>query len=263
MAGRLSGKVALITGGARGQGAEEARLFAREGARVYIADVLIDEGRALAVEIARSEGADSVAFLELDVTDRAQWQGAADRVASETGRLDILINNAGINRRHSLSQTEQDDWDRLIEVNLTGPMIGMQVLLPLLRASSAASVVNIGSMAAIVGHPTTGYSAAKFGLRGLTKSAALEFAQWDIRVNAVHPGLVDTPIIDPASPAYGAIREMTPLGRAGNPCELAEAVLFLASDASSFITGVDLAVDGGLSELATYSAIWRKVSRPN
>jgi 3alpha(or 20beta)-hydroxysteroid dehydrogenase len=260
---RLSGKVALITGGARGQGAEEARLFASEGARIYIADVLVEEGEALAADVSQAVEGACVTFLELDVTDRAQWEEAAARVASETGRLDILINNAGINRRHSLSQTDQADWDRLIEVNLTGPMIGMQVFLPLLRASSAASVVNIGSMAAIVGHPTTGYSAAKFGLRGLTKSAALEFAQWRIRVNAVHPGLVDTPIIDPASRAYVALKEMTPLGRAASPCELAEAVLFFASDASSFITGVDLAVDGGLSELATYAAIWRKASQPD
>ncbi len=256
MTGRLDGKVALITGGARGQGAAEARLFVREGAHVFIADVLSDEGNALVQEIAAEVGDDRAAFLPLDVTDRGQWEAAIEAIDAAVGRLDILVNNAGINRRHQLSATTREDWDRLLDVNLTGPMLGIQVCLELMR-KTGGSIVNAGSLAGLMGHPTTGYSAAKFGLRGLTKSAALEFAPLGIRVNAMHPGLVETPIIDPNGPAFRAMLEMTPMGRAGTAEELAEVALFLASDASSFITGIDIAVDGGVSELAAYSAIWR------
>lgn len=230
-------------------GAAEAELFSAEGAQVFLADVLVSEGEQLAAAIGAS-------FLPLDVTDDQQWASSARRIEQSAGRLDILVNNAGVNRRHQLSSTSREDWDTLLDVNLTGPMLGIKACLQLLQASGSGSVVNVGSLAGLMGHPTTGYSAAKFGLRGLTKSAALEFAQWNIRVNAMHPGLVRTPIIDDQSPAFQQMERMTPLGRAGDPEELAQVVLFLASDASSFITGIDIAVDGGFSELGAYSAVW-------
>ncbi|NNE40776.1 MAG: SDR family oxidoreductase, partial [Marinicaulis sp.] len=241
----------------RGQGAAEARLFADEGAKVFVADVLVDEGEAVVDEIKSRIGADAATFLSLDVTERVQWDAVVSAIGASAGRLNILVNNAGINRRTQLSQMTLEDWDRLLDVNLTGVMHGMQTCLKLLRAAGSGSIVNVGSLAGLMGHPTTGYSAAKFGLRGLTKSAALEFAPWGIRVNAMHPGLVKTPIIDPQSPAYRHMEKMTPLGRAGTAEELAEVALFLASDASSFITGIDVAVDGGFSELGAYSAVWR------
>jgi len=197
-------------------------------------------------------------FCRLDVTDAEGWQQLADTINEELGGLDVLVNNAGINRRSQLTSMTEEEWSRLLEVNLTGPMLATRACAPLMRRRGGGAIVNIGSLAGLMGHPTTGYSAAKWGLRGLTKSAALEFAPWNIRVNAMHPGLVDTPIIDRESPAYRELQEMTPLQRAGTPDELARVVLFLACDDSSFITGVDIPVDGGLREFGTYGAMWRR-----
>jgi NAD(P)-dependent dehydrogenase (short-subunit alcohol dehydrogenase family) len=254
--GRLAGKIALITGGARGQGAAEARLFSSEGAHVIIVDILENEGRALAAEIvARGYRA---TFHRLDVADAGDWERLTTSLDVLKPGLDILINNAGINIRQQLTSMSTEDWERLIAVNLTGPMLGIKACVPLMRRRGGGAIVNVGSLAGLMGHPTTGYSAAKWGLRGLTKSAALELAQWNIRVNAMHPGLVDTPIIDRSSPFYAALREMTPLRRAGTPEELARVALFLASDDSSFMTGVDIPVDGGLREFGTYSEVWRR-----
>ncbi|MFM5923506.1 MAG: SDR family NAD(P)-dependent oxidoreductase [Novosphingobium sp.] len=252
--GRLSNKIALITGGARGQGAAEARLFANEGATVIICDVLEDEGSALADEIS-ANGA-SASFKRLDVTDAARWQEIASEIHREHGGLDILINNAGINLRHGMTETCMDDWNRLLDVNLTGVLHGIQACAPLMRKRGGGSIVNTGSLAGTMGHPTTGYSAAKWGLRGLTKSAALDLVKDNIRVNAMHPGLVATPIIDPGAAAFKQMQAMTPMQRPGRAEELAYAVLFLASDESSFITGIDLPVDGGFSEIGTYNAVW-------
>ncbi len=256
----LSGKIAVITGGARGMGASETRLFAREGATVVIADLLDEEGDLLAKEVSGAGG--KALFHHLDVTDAGQWSTLAADLETRFGGLDILINNAGINRRHQLSATSRQDWDALLDVNLTGPFLGIQTCAPLMSARGGGSIVNVGSLAGMMGHPTTGYSAAKWGLRGLTKSAALEFASQGIRVNAMHPGLVETPIIDPESLAFQTMRSMTPLGRAGHADELANVVLFLASDQSSFVTGVDIAVDGGFSEFGAYSELWRRATKP-
>lgn len=256
---RLEGKVAVITGGARGQGAAEARLFAREGARVIITDVLETEGRALADEI--SAGGHQARFFLLDVTDTEGWARLAAEIERDYGGLDVLINNAGINLRQRLSDMTRPDWDRLLDVNLTGPMLGIRACAPLMRRRGGGAIVNVGSLAGLMGHPTTGYSAAKWGLRGLTKSAALDLAPANIRVNAMHPGLVETPILDKSSPFFKNLRDMTPLGRAGQPEELAAVALFLASDESSFITGVDIPVDGGLCEFGTYNELWRRSVR--
>lgn len=256
---RLDGKVALITGSARGQGAAEAELFARHGARVVVTDVLREDGEAIAAAIRAAGGMAEFHFL--DVTDAEQWNSVTASIQAEYGGLDILINNAGINRRQQLTAMAREDWNRLLDVNLTGPMLGIQACVPLLRQRGGGAIVNVGSLAGLMGHPTTGYSAAKWGLRGLTKSAALELAKYNIRVNAMHPGLVDTPILDRSSPFYRELSAMTPLGRAGRPEELAQVALFLASDESSFITGVDIPVDGGLCEFGTYHELWRRATQ--
>ena len=255
---RLEGKTALITGGARGMGAEEARLFAHEGARVIVADILEADGHKLVSEL-NGNGYDAT-FHRLDVTDAEGWSRVTDEVLESHGGLDILINNAGINLRQQLSDMTIEEWDRLLAVNLTGPMLGIRYCAPLMKRRGGGAIVNVGSLAGMMGHPTTGYSSAKWGLRGLTKSAALEFARFRIRVNAMHPGLVETPILDKNSPFFRALVDVTPMHRPGQPGELANVALFLASDESSFITGVDIPVDGGLCEIGTYSEIWNRAT---
>lgn len=258
MAGlRLKNKIALITGAARGQGAAESVLFAREGATVIVTDVLEKEGRTLADDLI-SQGY-SADFYKLDVTDSEDWARVVREVDAKYDGLDILINNAGINLRQQLTDMSREDWDRLLDINLTGPMLGLQACVPLMRKRKSASVVNVGSLSGLMGHPTTGYSAAKWGLRGLTKSAAMDLVGDNIRVNAIHPGLVDTPIIDSEGPYYKQVLAMTPMQRSGHPDELAYVALFLASDESSFITGVDIPVDGGLREFGAYNHLWKQV----
>lgn len=250
--GRIEHKVALITGGARGQGEAEARLFAQEGARVYLCDVLEEEGQALAAEIGTK-----IRFIRLDITDAKAWRRVVAEIEARAGRLDILINNAGANVRHALTNTTREEWDRMLNVNLTGQFLGIQACAPLMKQGGGGSIVNLGSTAGIMGHPVAGYSTSKWGVRGLTKSAAIELAPANIRVNALHPGVVTTPMMDTAGTLFRELVELTPLGRAGRPEEMAEVVLFLASDAASFITGIDLAADGGFSELGAYGAVWK------
>lgn len=253
---RLSNKVALITGAARGQGEAAARLFVSEGAQVFLCDVLEEQGLVLAAEI--SEGG-RASFVRLDVADAGSWQSIVGDIEEQAGRLDILVNNAGTNVRHALTETTRDEWDRMLNVNLTGQFLGIQACAPLMKRTGGGSIVNLGSTAGIMGHPVAGYSTSKWGVRGLTKAAATELAAFNIRVNALHPGVVSTPMMDPESKLFRELVELTPLGRAGRPEEMAEVVLFLASDAASFITGIDLAADGGFSELGTYGAVWKHI----
>jgi NAD(P)-dependent dehydrogenase (short-subunit alcohol dehydrogenase family) len=256
--GRLAGKVAVITGSARGQGASEARLFAREGALAIVTDVLQEQGQEVVSEIVAAGGA--AYFYPLNVIDAAAWELLAQELETKHGGIDILVNNAGINLRKQLTSMTEEEWTKLLAVNLTGPMLGIRACAPRMRRRGGGAIVNVGSLAGIMGHPTTGYSSAKWGLRGLTKSAALELAPWNIRVNAMHPGLVDTPILDKNSPFYRELKDITPMRRAGTTEELAQVALFLASDESSFITGVDLPVDGGLSEFGAYNEVWRRAT---
>ena len=255
---RLEGKIALITGAARGMGATEARLFTREGARVIVTDILEAEGQTLVSEL-NKDGFEAT-FHRLDVTDAKGWEELAGNIQQSHGGLDILINNAGINLRQQLSDMSLEDWDRLLDVNLTGPMLGIRYCAPLMKKRGGGAIVNVGSLAGMMGHPTTGYSSAKWGLRGLTKSAALEFVSSNIRVNAAHPGLIETPILDRNSPGFKMLEDLTPMRRAGQPAEFANVVLFLASDESSFVTGVDIPVDGGLCEFGTYAELWRRAT---
>lgn len=239
---RLDGKVALITGAARGQGAAEARLFAAHGARVVLADLDGPEGVALAAEIGGM-------FLPLDVTSESDWQAAIAAIEAAHGRLDVLVNNAGILRRARIEDTDLALFNATVAVNQTGVFLGMKAAVWLMKPTGG-SIVNVSSTAGLRGAPEhLAYCASKFAVRGMTKVAAIEFAPYGIRVNSVHPGLIETPMLDPFldGAAMSAFTERQLVNRAGTPDEVAQMVLFLASDASSYSTGVEFICDGGLT----------------
>lgn len=252
MSGRVAGRTALVTGGGRGQGAAEAALLAREGASVLIGDVLVEDGEAHAASLA-AEGLD-VRFLPLDVTDPEHWTKAVETCQEWTGRLDVLVNNAGIINRTTVASTGLDAWKRVLDVNLTGAFLGIQAAVPLMTEGGGGSIVNISSNSGFSGHYDPAYTASKWGLRGLTRSSAMEFARAGIRVNAICPGLVVTEL-NRNSPHLQPMIEMTPMRRSGAPEEIAELVLFLASDASGFITGEDIVIDGGFTAGAAYRRV--------
>jgi 3alpha(or 20beta)-hydroxysteroid dehydrogenase len=252
-------KTALITGGSRGQGAAEARLFATAGARVVIADVLEAEGEALAQAI-RSAGG-KAAYRRLDVTSEQDWAGAVSFAKATFGALHVLVNNAGVSLRGvDLAGTSCADWDRVLAVNLTGPFLGIKAAAPLIRESGGGAIVNIGSTAGINGHFAAAYSVSKWGLRGLTKAAAMEYAPWHIRVNAVHPSIVRTPMVEGADKFVEAMEHVTALERSASVDDVAQAVMFLASAEAGYLTGIDLPVDGGFTELGVYRQVWRRAT---
>lgn len=247
--GRLDGKVAFISGGARGMGAAEARLFADEGASVAIGDILDDAGMALAVEINDAGGA--CMFVHLDVASEAEWQKAIADTAERFGRLDILINNAGIGGVGSpLEHTAVEDWERVMDINAKGVFLGMKAAIPEMQRAGGGSIINISSQLGIVGTDNSSpqYHASKGAVRILTKAAAIQYAPDGIRVNSVHPGPVVTPMTEGRradAETYALMRSRIPLGRFAEPQEIANAVLYLASDESSFVTGSEVVVDGG------------------
>jgi len=255
---RLKGKVILITGAARGQGRVEAHLFASEGATVHLADVLDPDGEEVAREIRKRGG--RATYHHLDVSSEEDWNRILGALQPE-GRLHGLVNNAGIAHRHTLFDTTTEQWERIHRVNLLGPFLGIKVLAPLLRAAGGASIVNVGSAAGMTGTFTTAYASSKWGLRGLTKSAALVLSDDNIRVNAVHPGIIVTPIVSADSVFLKAMADIAPLSRAGDPEEVATAVLFLLSDEARFITGVDIEIDGGMVNAAAYKSIWKQTTK--
>jgi 3alpha(or 20beta)-hydroxysteroid dehydrogenase len=248
----LAGKVALITGGSRGQGAAEARLFAASGAAVAVCDVLEAEGRAVAESIAAFGGA--AQFLRLDVTDPADWEAAVAAILAWRGRLDILVNNAGIINRSGVMATAPEAWNRVLAVNLTGAFLGIQAAGPAMRDGGGGAVVNIASHAGFSGHSDPAYTASKWALRGLTRTAAMEFVTWGVRVNSVCPGLVVTEL-NAGSAHLKPLIDLTPMGRAGTVDEIARLVRFLASDEASFITGEDFVIDGGFIAGAAYRRV--------
>ena len=244
--GRLAGKVAIVTGAARGQGAAEVRAFVAEGARVMFGDVLDDDGQALAAELG-----DLVRYEHFDVSDEASWERVVTLTAETFGRVDVLVNNAGVSRRPKpIVDTKVDEFRRVLEVNLVAMFSGIKYTAPHMVAAGGGSIVNISSVNGFVGAPgISGYVTSKFGIRGLTRTAALELGRSNIRVNSIHPGPIDTAMVQPQSWGGFDMRpvmaNMMPLGRIGQPEEVAEMALWLAADASSYCTGAEFVVDGG------------------
>ncbi len=245
---RLAGKVALISGGARGMGAAEARLFAREGAQVVVADVLEAEGKAVESEIGATGGA--AAFVRLDVTSETDWAQAVALAVSRFGKLNVLVNNAGIGGASRVEDTTVQAWDRVMDVNAKGVFLGTKAAIPALRRAGGGSIVNIASQLGLVGMDDSSpqYTASKGAVRLLTKTTALQYAREGIRCNSVHPGPILTPMTEQrrADPiVYQRMLSRIPLGRYGEADEVAYAVLYLASDESGFVTGSELVIDGG------------------
>jgi NAD(P)-dependent dehydrogenase (short-subunit alcohol dehydrogenase family) len=245
---RLAGKVALISGGARGMGAVEARLFAREGARVVIGDILDAEGRRVESDV-RAAGGEAL-YEHLDVTSEADWQRAVGAAVSRFGTLDVLVNNAGIGGPGRVEDTTLEAWTQVMTVNATGVFLGTKAAIPALRAAGGGSIVNISSQLGLVGMENSSpqYQASKGAVRLLTKLTALQYARERIRVNSVHPGPILTPMTEArrADPdLYRLMVSRIPLGRYGEAEEVAYGVLYLASDESAFVTGTDLVLDGG------------------
>jgi NAD(P)-dependent dehydrogenase (short-subunit alcohol dehydrogenase family) len=238
----LSGKVALVTGAARGIGAGIASLFAAEGAAVVIADILDERGEALASDIGRDGG--KAIFARLDVTLEGDWTKAVAATIERFGRIDILINDAGIHDRRGIIDIDLEGWRKTMAVNLDGMLLGMRAVAPVIRDAGGGSIVNMSSAAGLAGTAFPAYSASKWAVRGLTRCAALEFAPWNIRVNAICPGLVVTEL-NQGQPYLEPVIKANPLGRAGTVEDIAKLALFLASDASAYVTGQDHIVDGG------------------
>ena len=243
----LKNKVALITGAARkqGQGAAEAALFARKGARVIMTDVLDEEGNALALSIGNQ-----ASYQHLDVTSEAQWERVIQRIQIEHGQIDILVNNAGVWSNTGVIDTSPQEFRRVVEVNQTGVFLGMHFVAPFMKERRSGSIINISSTAGLrVGLPywrrlqlsAHAYTASKWAVRGMTKAAAKELAAFNVRVNSIHPGVIDTPMI---TGGQSELAEDCPMERLGTPEEVAELALFLASDNSTYISGAEITIDG-------------------
>ena len=246
--GRLDNKVALISGGARGQGAVEAKMFVRESARVVFGDILDELGRQVEADI-RTQGGEAT-YVHLDVTQDRHWRDAVALAESKYGHLHILVNNAGISIPGSIEEYTEDDWERIMAVNVKGVFLGTKYAIPAMRRAGGGSIINISSGAGIAPAPGTSaaYAATKGGVRLFTKATAVQHASDHIRCNSVHPGPVDTPMIrGPHRSADWAqtLLERVPLGRLGTSEDIAYGVLYLASDESSFVTGSELVIDGG------------------
>ena len=248
--GRLDGKVVLISGGTRGQGALETELFVTEGARVVFGDVLDDEGRDVERRIIESGG--EAVYVHLDVTSDADWEDAVHTAEGRFGRLDVLVNNAGIANADPIEDTSEELWDRIMAVNTKGVFLGTRKVLPALRRAGGGSIINISSIAGILGRALTGsaYSASKGAVRTFTKTTAIQHASEGIRCNSIHPGPVDTPMLSGISDNPEVLRQRThevPLGRLGQPRDVAYGAIYLASDESAWITGIELIIDGGIT----------------
>ena len=245
---RLQNKVAIITGAAGGMGATEAKLFAAEGARVMATDIQSEKLSAW-VEQAKREGL-SIEYMKHDVADSDDWQKVIDKTLAIYGQIDILINNAGIFPGFTTAEsTTKELWDKVIAINLTGPFIGAQLCIPHMRKAGGGSIVNISSIAGLVGGNGPAYTSSKGGLRLLTKDLAVQLAKDKIRVNSIHPGGVLTPMTEGIVTMEGGedlIKNMCPLGRIGESMEIAYGALYLASDESTYTTGAELTIDGGL-----------------
>ena len=245
---RLEGKVAFISGGARGMGETEARLFAENGAKVVIGDVLEAEGRQVAADISGSGG--DAMFVPLDVTSESDWERAVAATVERYGRLDVLVNNAGISGRSMVEDTRVEDWERVMDINAKGVFLGTRCAIPEMQKVGGGSIINISSQLGLVGTDNSSpqYQASKGAVRIFTKTTAIQYAADGIRANSVHPGPIVTPMTEERR-ADPATRELMlsriPLARYGQPIDVAYGVLYLASDESSFVTGSELVIDGG------------------
>ena len=246
--GRLSGKVAIISGGARGQGAEEARLFASEGAKVIIGDILDSEGIQVESEIVERGG--QAKFVRLDVSIEDDWSKAVQLAISEYGKLDILVNNAGILLMKGVEDTSSEEWDYLHNINSKGVFLGSKAVISAMRESGGGSIVNISSIAGLIGSRFSAYGASKGLVRTLTKSIAVNHGHENIRCNSVHPGIIDTDMVaEIISSKEGRDLQLnrTPLNVIANSRDVAFGVLYLASDESRYVTGSELVIDGGIT----------------
>ncbi|MBP6810934.1 MAG: glucose 1-dehydrogenase [Saprospiraceae bacterium] len=248
---RLQNKVAIVTGAAGGMGESIARLFAQEGAQVLASDIQFDKLLAWVQEF--QKGSDAIECIQHDVASESDWQKVVEKTLQKFGRIDILVNNAGIYQPMETTEaTSLERWNKILNINLTSAFLGAKTALPALKKSGKAAIVNISSIAGIVGGNGAPYSASKAGMLLLTKDQAIEFAPFNIRVNSIHPGGVMTPMVEPILPTDPAIldgmmKAMCPLGRIGEAIEIAQGALFLASDEASYITGAELVIDGGMT----------------
>ena len=245
---RLEGKVVIITGGARGQGATEARMFAQEGAKVVIGDIRDDLGMQVEAEI-RELGGEAI-YLHLDVTSADDWQRAIDTAEQQFGKVDVLVNNAAIVLRKDIEETTADDWDNIMEINAKGVFLGTRAVISAMRRAGGGSIINISSISGLVSIGPPAYIATKGAVRLFTKSTAIQYASENIRANSIHPGSVDTDMrregLGSQTPEEIQARiDNIPLGRVGTTEDISYGALFLASDESSFMTGSELVIDGG------------------
>lgn len=247
-------KTILITGAGSGMGRIEAQEAARRGAQVIVSDISEPDGLATVEHIESAGG--HARFQRLDVTDFDAWQGLARNVEAKEGQLHGLVNNAGISHRFGILDTSAHDWQTVIDINLSSVFYGMKTMAPLMMQAERSSIVNISSIAGLTGYFAAGYAASKWGVRGISKTAALEFAPHGIRVNSVHPGLVDTPLLNSGTGEFvDRSLESVPAGRVAKPEEIATTVLFLLSEDSSYISGSEIVVDGGLTSSGLYHRI--------
>ena len=252
---RLQNKVAIVTGSTSGIGLAIAKLFAREGAKVVVAARKEEVAKQVVSEI-KAEGGEAT-FIKLEVTDKAQWEDAVKQVKEIYGGLHILVNNAGTNEMCALPHVDVDQWNKIMAINVTGPMMGIQACAPLMKESGGGSIVNISSLAGMLGTPGTAYTTSKWALRGLSASAAYGLSNWGIRSNVICPGFIEhtnlTNAIEAQSGGQNPLATFALVGRSGEPMELAQAALFFASDESSYVTGIDMPVDGGLYDAGIYA----------
>ncbi len=243
---RLQDKVAIITGAARGMGAAEARLFAKEGAKVVVADVQVEDGRSVTNEINDAGG--TAVFVEMDVSSQADWDRTIDAAISNFGKINVLVNNAGIIERETLEETSEETWDGIMAVNAKGVFLGTKAVIPHMKAAGGGSIVNISSISGMISVGYPAYNASKGAIRVFTKSAAVEFARDNIRVNSIHPGTIWTSMSTYKRAFTREERAQTiPMKRVAEPIEIAYPALFLASDESSYMTGSEVVIDGGVT----------------